>query len=193
MSRRADPGGQHFDRWVSSYDRSLLQPILFLPTHAAVLSASGAAGIHPHAVLDVGCGTGALLERAAQTWPEARFVGIDASEQMVAEAERKHAGDSRYHFEVAEAAALPLQPNSVDIAFSTISFHHWDDQAGGVRQVARVLRPNGLFVLADIRPPWLLRPVIQRFHSHDSRRRFLEANGFNVVEQHRFITVGRKT
>jgi ubiquinone/menaquinone biosynthesis C-methylase UbiE len=201
MSRRSDLGRQHFDRWASSYDRSLLQPILFRPTHVAVLNAARAAGAHPRDVLDVGCGTGALPQRAARTWPEAHLVGVDASEQMVAEARRKHEGDCRYRVEVADAAALPLQPESVDVALSTISFHHWFDQARGVRQVARVLRSAALFVLADIRPPWLLRPLMQRFHENCSRQRLFEANGFSVVEQQRplrlgrhvLITVGRKT
>jgi SAM-dependent methyltransferase len=57
----------------------------------------------------------------------------------------------------------------VDVALSTISFHHWFDQAGGVRQVARVLLSAGLFVPADIRPPLLLRPLMQRFHANRSR------------------------
>lgn len=198
MTGHGDVG--HFDRWAPSYDRSLLQPILFRPTHAAVVDAARDAGARPRDVLDVGCGTGALLERAAQQWPEARLIGIDASEQMAAEAGRKHAGDGRYRFQVADAAALPQPDDSVDLALSTISFHHWPDQAGGVAEVARVLRDSGVFVLADIRPPWLLRRLMGRFHAEGSRRRLLAAGGFEVIEQRRpwrlgghvLVTVGRK-
>ncbi|HUO37976.1 MAG TPA: class I SAM-dependent methyltransferase [Mycobacterium sp.] len=190
MSPRAELGQAHFDRWAFTYDRSPLQPILFRPTHAAVISAARDAGVRPQDVLDVGCGTGALLERAASTWPNAHLVGIDASEQMAAKARSKHAGDSRYRFEVADAAALPLPDGSVDLALSTISFHHWSDQAGGVREVARVLRASGVFVLADIRPPWLLRPVMGRFYAEQSRRRLLDAAGYTVIEQRRPLRLG---
>jgi len=196
-----DRDRRHFDRWAPRYDRSWLQPVLFSPTHAAVLDAAGDAGVHARDVLDLGCGTGRLLERAAEKWPDARFVGVDLSPQMVAQARAKHVGDSRFRFEVGDAAALPLEPASMDVAFSTISFHHWGDQLGGVRQVARVLRPGGLFVLADIRPPLLLRPVMRRFHTGRSRRRLFEDGGFTVVGQRRplrtggqvLLTVGRRT
>jgi ubiquinone/menaquinone biosynthesis C-methylase UbiE len=176
------------------------QPVLFSPTHVAVLDAAKDVGAHPHDVLDLGCGTGRLLERAAENWPDANFIGIDLSPQMIAEARRKHHTDSRFRFRIGDAATLTLESASVDAAFSTISFHHWGDQLGGVRQVARVLRPGGLFVLADIRPPLLLRPVMRRFHASRSRRRLFEEAGLKVVEQRRplrmgghvLITVGRK-
>ncbi|HEY6461713.1 MAG TPA: class I SAM-dependent methyltransferase, partial [Polyangiaceae bacterium] len=124
----------------------------------------------------------------------------DSSPGMLDQARRKHAGDGRFRFEGGDAAALPLEAASIDLAFSTISFHHWADQLGGVREVARVLRPGGLFILADIRPPLLLRPVMRRFHAGRSRRRLFEDGGFTLVAQRRplrmgrhvLITVGRK-
>jgi ubiquinone/menaquinone biosynthesis C-methylase UbiE len=189
-----------FDQWAPHYDRSLLQSVLFLPTHAATLNAAADAGVHPRDVLDLGCGTGLLLERAAERWPDARFVGVDVAPGMITEAKRKHANDARFRFEVGDAAALPLEPASIDVALSTISFHHWADQTGGVRQVARVLRPAGHFVLADIRPPFLLGPIMRRFHASRSRERLFKDAGLTVVKQRRLprfggyvlITVGRK-
>jgi len=179
-----------FERWASHYDRSLLQGVLFSPTHVAVLDGASAAGAHPRDVLDLGCGTGRLLERASTRWPDARFIGVDLSSAMIAEASRKRPGDARYRFVVGDAAALPLDSASVDVALSTISFHHWGDQLGGVREVARVLRPGGLFVLADIRPPLLLRPIMRRFHAGRSRQRLMEAGGLTVVEQRRPLRMG---
>ena len=191
---------RHFDHWAPHYDRSLLQPILFAPTHVAVVEAAAEAGAHPREVLDVGCGTGRLLERAARKWPDAHLVGVDLAPEMIAEARRTHSGDVRFGFEVGDAAALPIDAASVDVAFSTVSFHHWADQLGGLRQVARVLRPGGLFVLADFQPPWPLRPVMRRFHARRSRRRLFEEGGLAVITQRRplrlggqvLVTLGRK-
>ncbi len=199
-SVRADRDRAHFDRWAPRYDRNLLQPLLFGPTHRSALAAAAIAGAQPKVVLDVGCGTGRLLERAADWWPSAKLVGLDASARMIEEARRKHPGDPRFQFEVAAAEANPLAEASVDLALTTISFHHWTDQARGVREIARVLTPGGVFVLADILPPPLLRPVMRRFHGPDSRRRLFEQAGLEVVDQRRparllgavLLTAGRK-
>jgi ubiquinone/menaquinone biosynthesis C-methylase UbiE len=190
-----------FETWAPLYDESILQPLLFVPTHAAVLDAAGSRGTPLHDILDVGCGTGRLLGRAGDRWPNARLVGVDVASNMIAEAKGKYRDDARFRFEVGDAAALPLTPDSIDVAFSTLSFHHWGDQAGGLRQVARVLRLGGLFVLADIRPPLLLGRVLRRLHAEDARQSLFEACGFSVVEQRRppglggqvLMTVGRKT
>ena len=146
-------GQGRFDRWAPRYDRSILQKLMFGPVHDAVLSAFSTFDGVPRDILDVGCGTGRLLELAARRWSGARLTGIDASEAMVAEAQRKHDVDARFTFKLGDASSLPLQDASFDVVFSTISFHHWGDQASGVREVARVLRPGGLFVLADISLP----------------------------------------
>jgi SAM-dependent methyltransferase len=36
-----------------------------------------------------------------------------------------------------------------DVVLSSLSFHHWADQRKGLQEIARVLRPGGLFCLAD--------------------------------------------
>ena len=70
-------------------------------------------------------------------------------------------------FSVAMAEALPLADASVDLALSTSSFHHWQNQAAGVREIARVLRPGGYVILEDASfPDWLVRLLrMKRFHS----------------------------
>jgi len=194
----------HFDRWAPKYDRSILQRLMFEPVHKAALDAFGAAGASPGDVLDVGCGTGRLLESAALRWCEARLTGIDVSEAMVAEAQRKHPGGARFTFKKGDASVLPLESASFDAAFSTMSFHHWNDQAAGVREVARVLRPGGLFVLADVLVPFILRPLVSltdhaTFKGQREIRQLLDRAGLAVISQRRFwqilpaqLVVGRK-
>jgi ubiquinone/menaquinone biosynthesis C-methylase UbiE len=180
-----------FDRWAPRYDRSAQQRFFFGPAHVAALKAASAADVAPKDILDVGCGTGRLLERAAQQWPQAHLGGIDASPQMIAEANRKHGGNARFHFEVADAVLLPFGESSVDVAFSTFSHHHWSDQQGGVGEISRVLRPGGVFILANIE---LCREA-------DSRQQLFGNAGLKVIEQRRplrlagpvLLTVGRKS
>lgn len=190
-----------FDDWAPRYDRSPLQFLLFGPTHAAVLEAAARWADKPGTFLDLGCGTGRLLERAAERWPGTKLLGIDNAPEMVAQAKKKHAAEARYTFEVGNAAGLPLEAASVDLAASTISFHHWSDQPGGLREVSRVLRPGCHFILADIVPPLLVRQFVRnRFHTPRSRQRLFEQAGLRVVASHRpgrlggwvVVTVGCK-
>jgi ubiquinone/menaquinone biosynthesis C-methylase UbiE len=202
---QSKPDHALFDQWAPTYDRSIFQRFLFAPLHRAVLDVFGEVAPPPDDVLDVGCGTGRLLESAAQRWSGARLVGVDVSESMLAQARRKHDGDARFRFLPGDASALPLEPESIDAAFSTMSFHHWGDQASGSRDIARVMRPGGTFVLADFHVPmlFLLRPFANRSdHANflDAReiRRLLEQAGFAVLTHrhswrlHADIFVGRK-
>jgi len=189
---------ERFERWAASYDRSILQRLMFEPIHEAVLTAFSAVSSSPHDVLDVGCGTGRLLETAARRWGEARLTGVDLSEAMIAEAQRKHAGRARFTLKHGGASALPLESSSFDAAFSTMSFHHWGDQAAGIREVARVLRLGGLFVLADVDVPFLslLRPFLrwnkqENFQSPETIQRFLEEAGLSIVMRRRFWRIFR--
>jgi ubiquinone/menaquinone biosynthesis C-methylase UbiE len=79
--------------------------------------------------------------------------------------------------------ALPLEDASVDLALSTISFHHWRDQAAGVREVARVLRPGGSFLLADFTLPTWLAWLLPRVHSAAQMRVLFEQAGLDVQAQ----------
>lgn len=151
---------ERFERWSSTYEDSWLQRYLD-GIHKFIFEtvASEHSGANPRVILDVGCGTGRLLRRAAAVWPDAQLVGVDAAARMIQSA-RKLAPEITFHRGVAEA--LPLADATVDLAFSALSLHHWEDAATGIREVERVLRERGLFCLADISMPrWLARV----FHS----------------------------
>ncbi len=133
---------QFFDRVAPRYDAHWIQRFA-RPIHARVLRAIDA----PEAVLDIGCGTGALLGAMGARWPQVRLAGVDAAPGMAAVArQRLPAADIRHGV----AESLPWGEGTFDLVVTTLSFHHWRDQAQGIREAARVLRPGGLFLLADI-------------------------------------------
>jgi ubiquinone/menaquinone biosynthesis C-methylase UbiE len=101
-------------------------------------------------VLDVGCGTGALVRVLGGLRPELReLVGVDPAPEMVAVAEAART-DPRMRFEVAAAERLPHPDGSFDVVVSSASFSHWRDQDAGLAECARVLAPGGVLVLADV-------------------------------------------
>ncbi len=138
---------KRFDRWAATYDQSFMQRLYFIPVHSRMLDLLvQELKAPPLCIIDVGCGTGRLLRAAAIRWPEAQLFGVDPAEQMVSEAKRL-IPDATFRF--ASAESLPFPEQTADIVFSSLSFHHWSNQTKGLQEVARVLRPGGLFCLAD--------------------------------------------
>jgi SAM-dependent methyltransferase len=144
-----DHTAARFDRWAATYDRSVLQPLLYTPVQQTALSLAAHHCPTPGRVLDVGCGTGALLRQAAQRFPQARLVGIDPAPRMVTAASQATPAGLPIHFLHACAEHLPFADGSFDLAISTLSFRHWNDQATGIAQIRRVLIAGGVLTLAD--------------------------------------------
>ena len=111
---------QSFERRSGTYEDSFFQGLFFDRIHRIALNAVPAA-IQPESILDIGCGTGRLLRKAAARWPDARLTGADPAEGMVKEARRLTPG-AQFHVSMAESLALPDM--YADLAFSTTSFHH---------------------------------------------------------------------
>ena len=188
---------ERFDQWASTYENSWLQRAFFDQTHKAALALAATIVHQPGSVLDVGCGTGRLLRRANRYWPEAQLIGVDPAQGMIEQAKLLTPNATFY---TAMAETLPLQDNSVDLAISTISFHHWQNQAAGIREIARVLRPGGHFILVDASfPGWLVGVLRQkRFHSPAQMRTMFIQEGLLVQAQQTLAwrrwlaTVGKK-
>jgi ubiquinone/menaquinone biosynthesis C-methylase UbiE len=188
---------ERFDQWASNYEHSWLQQAFFDRAHQTTLALAAGIVHQPVSVLDVGCGTGKLLRRAKTTWPQAQLIGIDPAPGMIERAKRLTANAT---FSTGMAEALPLQDASVDLALSTSSFHHWQDQAAGMREVARVLRPGGYFLLMDVSfPDWLVQAFrLKRFHSPAGLRTLFIQARFHVQTQQTLAwgrwlaTVGKK-
>jgi ubiquinone/menaquinone biosynthesis C-methylase UbiE len=101
------------------------------------------------AVLDVGCGTGNQLIANRVALPHAWCVGLDRSHGMLAQAYRKASGIAWVR---GDGAALPFPAGRFDFAYSQFAFHHVQDKVGMLREVYRVLRPRGRFVLHNSCP-----------------------------------------
>ncbi|MHB9285803.1 class I SAM-dependent methyltransferase [Halobacteriales archaeon Cl-PHB] len=98
-------------------------------------------------LLDVGGGTG----RAARALDTPSRTVIDAAPGMLREA-RKHGLGAV----LGDAAGLPVRAAAVDAVVIVDALHHVGDQAGAVREGARVLRPGGVLVVREFDPDTLL-------------------------------------
>ncbi len=145
-----DKDVERFGRWAPRYERSLLQRFFLTPIQTATIVEIGREVSQPKSILDIGCGTGALLRRLASAYPLATLVGVDAAAGMIAQAKAAAAEAAMLRLTQGLAEELPFPSGTFDLVVSTMSFHHWQDQQRGLAEVRRVLTPDGVFVLTDI-------------------------------------------
>jgi malonyl-CoA O-methyltransferase len=116
----------------------------------------------PKRVLDMGCGTGEFTERLAARYPSSELVALDLAAAMVARTRhrltpgwwQRLTKPQQLRALVADAEALPLAPESIDLATSNLTLQ-WCDPQAVAREVAHVLRPEGLFLFTTFGPDTL--------------------------------------
>ncbi len=183
-----------FNRWAASYDRHWMQRIIFAPIQRTVLQLAEEEIGRPGTILDVGCGTGKLLRSASQRFPAAKLVGVDAAIEMVKQA-RSSTPDGTIQFQQATAEELPFLNDSFDLVFSTMTFHHWQNQKRGAAEVARVLTPNGRWLLAEFVPSGFMKRVrsLLRLHQFADRAHLQDVlghAGLKIVKDQRVSGLG---
>ena len=122
-------------------------------------------------IVEVGVGTGWLLQAALQRWPEATFIATDAAPHMaeLAAARLTEAGldtNGRVRFLSSPGEALELPDNSADLVISTFVYQLVPDRIAALREARRVLAPTGMVAYLT----WLDR---------DARQPFLPAEEFD--------------
>lgn len=114
-------------------------------------------------VLDVGCGTGygsSYLAASARS-----VAGIDISRTAVRYARRRYR-DSQARFLCMNAESLRFPNRSFDFLISTENFEHLGDQRASLREASRVLRDDGMLLLATPNHE-MFTAVENPYHTHE--------------------------
>lgn len=93
-------------------------------------------------VLEVGCGTGALSAALLEQSSPKHLTCIDTSSGFI-ETAKSNIDSKNVEFEVASAENIPSPDNTFDSVVSALVFNFLPDHAQALREMARVLKPNG--------------------------------------------------
>jgi ubiquinone/menaquinone biosynthesis C-methylase UbiE len=132
-----------FRAWSQFYDNPVQQKLYYGPIQDAVIARLGET---PGRILDLGCGTGKLVEKL----PEYALppFGADISREMLVQAQEKPGLGGRVV--VADGHHLPLAANSIDAITCLISFHFYLEPLQALKEMHRVIKPGGKLYMAAL-------------------------------------------
>jgi 2-polyprenyl-3-methyl-5-hydroxy-6-metoxy-1,4-benzoquinol methylase len=140
-------GAAGVERGLAPWFRALLVPFVLPRVPGAIDALRGEAE-----VADVGCGAGVALLEMAKAFPRSRFHGYEISEHALERAERNRAAAGVANAVFHHAHRDPL-PSDARFAFVTTfdCLHDMADPAATIRAIRRAIRPDGTWLVADIK------------------------------------------
>lgn len=149
-------------------------------------------------LLDLGCGTGTLTVLVKQQHPEVNVIGLDGDSEVLAIARSKAAlKNVNITLNSGMAFDLPYPDRSFDRVLSSLMFHHLttENKQRALREIFRVLQPNGELHIADFGRPrslyaGLISLVMRRLEEAGDNIQgllpvMMHQAGFGIVEETR--------
>ncbi len=143
-------------------------------------------------LLDVGTGTGKVLEAFWRAQPEARYYGIDTSWEML----MKMDGTLPARRVVADVENLSCFPeHAFDVVTARMVLHHVGNLGGATREIFRVLKHGGKFIVCEGNPPDTYSGAFytEMFRLKEDRHTFFESDLINLLVRGGFSDVTTKT
>jgi malonyl-CoA O-methyltransferase len=141
-----------FDRAAGGYDAAAQ---LQQRVRAELLERLRFFALAPQVILDLGAGTCQAALALHRSYPRARVIALDIAPGMLKASPRPGWPRRRFERLCADAYALPLAAGSVDLVYSNLMLQ-WCDRPDMVfRELARILKPGGVFVFASFGPDTL--------------------------------------
>lgn len=184
----------HFDEMSSDYSNELGK--YTEPMHYSLIKELE--GRSFKTLLDVGCGNGIFLSMVLNKF-DVEVSGIDISPGMIEKS--KELLDSRADLKVGDSEHLPWNDGSFDVVTCSASFHHYPNPELVLKEMRRVLRPDGILMIAD---PFTSNELLRFFanilikfsksgdvkiYSQKEMQELLEKCGFTLIK---WETEGKK-
>lgn len=174
---------QHFSRAACAYDEAA---VLQKAVAAHLDERLDLVKLQPGRILDVGAGTGILTEKMLARYPKAQVVAVDLSEAMLRWAHQKLKvrgsllqklrSKCPADLVAADVYQLPFADGTFDLVVSNLMLQWCDDLDAALRELRRVLRPEGLLLFTSFGPNTLkeLRAAWAQVDSRDHVNIFID-------------------
>ena len=148
--------------------------------------------MQPGIVLDLGCGTGYATARLRERYADANIIGLDAAEPMLVSAREQTKSASWLQrlmrrtphqcWLCGDAEALPLAAERIDLVLSNLTLQ-WCDPQRVAMEVARVLKPEGLFMFTTFGPDTLkeLRAAFRAIDDKPHVNKFIDMHDIGDI------------
>lgn len=141
-------------------------------------------------ILDIGCGGGATIRRLIKYSPEGEVYGIDISEESVKKAKEVNGKllGKQVFVETGTAEHLQFCDKTFDIVTAVETVYFWPNIENCFKEVKRVLKPNGQFVIileiADNASRWQKLVNGMNVYTLSQLKAILEKAGFENIEMY---------
>ena len=179
-----------FDLWAPYYD-CWLTTFFYQAIHQRLLEYVELP--ENASVLDMGCGTGLLLNRLAAKFTTVKGVGLDLSPLMLRRARTQNRFHKRLIFVSGNTESLSFADEQFDAVFCTMSFLHYPHPQQVFHQVSRVLADGGKFYFVEVERrenqipsllPWIGE---MKFYNRQQRERLGTEAGLELIAHHDLI------
>ncbi len=147
--------------------------------------------------LEIGCGFGNGIALIKKQFNPEKITAIDFDIEMIIETSQRYPNKEWLTLTNADGTDLPFKNNSFDMVFNFAVFHHIPNWQQAVKEVYRVLKPNGYFVIEDLYRAAICNPISKRVFEHPQSNRFNHSElitellrlGFVIETQRNFVNL----
>lgn len=136
VARNFSEAADSYEQWADSQRRTAKHLINLLPQTDRIAD-----------ILDVGSGTGYLVEHLHERYPQARILGIDIAPDMVKVCLKRWGHVRSLSFEIADAERFDTR-QSFDLITSSFCFQWFSARVKSIRRLTGMLKPGGVFAFA---------------------------------------------
>jgi len=132
------------------------------------------ADVKDKVVLEVGCAHGVGTQILLEQWQAKKVYAMDLDDEMLQKAKKRLQGYSkdRLELQVGDVTQLQAENNSYDAVVNFAAIHHVPDWQAALKEIARVLKPGGLFIFQEVTAQWILRWPYSVLFKHPMENRF---------------------